>query len=123
MTGPGGNAGPGNLKQKIRKDYCSVSLSLSQVADLGLKKKINYGLVKKIKNRDFCSSKFGVKNRKFLMKMNNSATCDNDKLTEQSSFRIFCFRIPRSTLPPGPVTCLFLGVHFGHIKHYLNFVK
>ena len=45
MTGPGGNIGPGNLKQKIRKDYCSVSL-LSQVADLDIKK-INYGLVKK----------------------------------------------------------------------------
>ena len=35
--------------QKIRKNYFSVSLSLSQVADLDIKKtkKINYGLVKK----------------------------------------------------------------------------
>ena len=47
MIGPGGNVGPGNLKQEIRKDYCSVSLSLSQVADLDIKKKINYGRVKK----------------------------------------------------------------------------
>ena len=37
MTGPGGNVGPGNLKQKIRKDYRSVSLSLSQVPDLDIK--------------------------------------------------------------------------------------
>ena len=38
VTGPGGNVGPGKLKQKIRKDYCSVSLPLSQVADLDIKK-------------------------------------------------------------------------------------
>ena len=83
MTGPGGDVDPGNLKQKIRKDYCSVSLSLSQVADLDIKKKSITDLWKKIKNRDFFSSKFGIKNRKFLMKIENSATCDNDKLTEQ----------------------------------------
>ena len=27
VTGPGGNVGPGNLKQKIQKDYCSASLN------------------------------------------------------------------------------------------------
>ena len=52
VTGPGGNVGPGNLKQKIRKDYCSVNLSLSQVADLDIKSYFLPQIAKK-KNRDF----------------------------------------------------------------------
>ena len=78
MTGPRGNVGPGNLKQKIRIDYCSVSLSLSQGPDLEIKKKKNQlRTCEEKKNRDFFPSKFGLKNRKFLMKINNSTTCDS----------------------------------------------
>ena len=53
MTGPDDNIGPGNLKQGIREDYYFVSLSLSQITDLDIKKKSITDLRKKNQNSRF----------------------------------------------------------------------
>ena len=80
MTGPGGNVGPGNLKQKIRKDYRSVSLSLSQVPDLDIK---SYFVPQISKKKIAIVDFFFHKSIIDFFLMSTSATCDDDKLTVQ----------------------------------------